>query len=218
VDPNFDYGIALAQTGGRAVLRFANADVLPFEFSDFTDELGIYVREVIKLADGMREETARKNRLISDHAFEAVYDAMETHIASQPQTPVPYLDFTPLQNALVQLQESTQHYQVMRNAMSGNKVMRAPEMQKSLDEVLIKTERAMTREEGLPRRSWFKHQIYAPGFYTGYGVKTLPAVREAIEQRNWKEAEEQIQIVAQTIKQVSTEIDRATALLMENRR
>ncbi|HEV7860216.1 MAG TPA: M28 family metallopeptidase [Pyrinomonadaceae bacterium] len=218
VDPNFDYGIALAQTGGRAVLRFANADVLPIEFSDFTDELGVYVREVIKLADGMREETATKNRLISEHTFEAVNDATETHVIAQPQTPVPYLNFTPLQNALVQLQESTRNYQLTKNTMPENKGMRALETQKSLDEVLMKTERAMTREEGLPRRSWFKHQIYAPGFYTGYGVKTLPAVREAIEQRNWKEAEEQIQIVAQTIRQVAVEIDRATAILMSQRR
>lgn len=218
VDPNFDYGIALAQTGGRAVLRFANADVLPFEFSDFTDELGVYIREVIKLADGMREETAAKNRLISEHTFEAVNDATETHVVPRAQATVPYLNFTPLQNALVQLQESARNYQLMRNTMPGNKGMNALETQKSLDEVLMQTERAMTREEGLPRRSWFKHQIYAPGFYTGYGVKTLPAVREAIEQRNWKEAEEQIQIVAQTIQRVSIEIDRATALLMNNRR
>jgi N-acetylated-alpha-linked acidic dipeptidase len=192
--------------------------VLPIEFSGFTDELGVYVREVIKLADQMREETAKKNRLTSERAFEAVYDATETHVIAQPQSPVPYLNFTPLQNSLAQLRESAQNYQAAMNGVRTGQRTLSRETQKALDEALMKTERAMTREAGLPRRSWFKHQIYAPGFYTGYGVKTLPAVREAIEQRNWKEAEEQIQLVAQTIQQVAVEIDRATALLQNSRR
>ncbi len=84
---------------------------------------------------------------------------------------------------------------------------------KSLDEILYRTERALTRNEGLPRRDWFKHQIYAPGFYTGYGVKTLPAVREAIEQRDWKEAGEQILIVSKTIENFAAEIDKAAKLV-----
>jgi N-acetylated-alpha-linked acidic dipeptidase len=82
-----------------------------------------------------------------------------------------------------------------------------------LNDVLMKVERAMTNSNGLPRRGWFKHQIYAPGFYTGYGVKTLPAVREAIEQHDWKEANEQIIVVANTIEKIATEIDKAAALL-----
>ncbi len=86
-------------------------------------------------------------------------------------------------------------------------------MQKTLNEILYKSERALANSEGLPRRSWFKHQIYAPGFYTGYGVKTLPAVREAVEQRNWKEAREQILIVAKIIENFAAEIDKATKLM-----
>ncbi len=77
----------------------------------------------------------------------------------------------------------------------------------------MRTERAMLNAGGLPRRPWFKHQIYAPGFYTGYGVKTLPAVREAIEQRNWQEAAAQISVVARTLNNVAAEIDRAAALV-----
>jgi len=90
--------------------------------------------------------------------------------------------------------------------------MTAP-AQQALDDALMQTERAMLSDAGLPRRSWFKHQIYAPGFYTGYGVKTLPAIREAIEQRNWTEAEEQILLVAGTINRIATAIDDATALM-----
>ena len=63
----------------------------------------------------------------------------------------------------------------------------------------MRAEQSLTRSEGLPRRPWFRHQIYAPGFYTGYGVKTLPGVREAIEQKNWTEGNQQIEIEAKVI-------------------
>ena len=213
VDPNFDYGFALAQTGGRIVLRFANADVLPVEFANLTDQLGGYVREVMKLADQMREETARKNRLLGEHAYESVADRNEPYVAPTAQAPVPYLNFTPLQNSYARLQESAQKYQAAMAQRGATASPFAPETQRALDEALMKTERAMTREDGLPRRSWFKHQIYAPGFYTGYGVKTLPGIREAIEERNWREAEEQIQLTAQTLQQLAAQIDRVTALI-----
>ena len=211
-DPDFAYGIALAQTGGRAVLRFANADVLPYAFTNFADSVGTYVREVSRLADDMREETKEKNRRIADKTFVAVFDPTETYVVPTPDAPVPYLNFAPLQNAFARLQESAQKYdaQYVRNARAQGSSL-TPQAQQALDRLLMQTERAMLREAGLPRRPWFKHQIYAPGFYTGYGVKTLPAIREAIEQRNWPEAEQQISLVADTITQIAAAIDRATA-------
>jgi N-acetylated-alpha-linked acidic dipeptidase len=209
-DPDFAYGIALAQTGGRAVLRFGNADVLPYAFNNFADSVGIYVREVGKLADDMREETKEKNRRIADKTFIAVFDPTETYVAPTPDSPVPYLNFAALQNAFARLQESAQKYDAASRAPGRTLTT---QQQQALDTALMQTERAMISNPGLPRRPWFKHQIYAPGFYTGYGVKTLPAVREAIEQRNWTEAEEQIIIVAATINRIAVAIDDATARL-----
>ena len=218
IDPNFDYGIALAKTGGRAVLRLANADVLPFYFNGMADAVDKYVGEVGKLADDMRKDTDDRNRQIREHTLEVIADPTQVFVVPKPEAPVPYLNFAPLQNALRRLKESARAYDAAMN--DGATAGRAPSlgMQKSLDDVLIRTERAMTREQGLPRRSWFKHQIYAPGFYTGYGVKTLPGVREAIEQRNWKEASEQVIIVSETIDRLSAEIDRATNLLRRDPR
>jgi N-acetylated-alpha-linked acidic dipeptidase len=209
-DPDFAYGIALAQTGGRAVLRFANAEVLPYAFGNFADTVGNYVREVGRLADDLREETKEKNRRIADKTFAAVSDPTETYVVPSPDVPVPFLNFAPLQNSLTRLQESAQKFDAaMRN--QGGKL--SPQAQVALDQALMQTERAMTREAGLPRRPWFKHQIYAPGFYTGYGVKTLPAIREAIEQRNWTEAEQQIKLVSETITGIAEAIDRSTSHL-----
>ena len=213
-DPNFDYGIALAQTAGRAVLRFADADVLPYAFNGLADSVAQYVREVTRLADDMREETREKNRRISDQTFAAVFDPTEPYVAPTPEAAVPFLNFAPLQNALARLQESARAYDAAAARTQGRRL--TPQAQIALDEALKQTERAMIRAQGLPRRPWFKHQIYAPGFYTGYGVKTLPAVREAVEQRNWQEAEQQIGLVAETITQMSAAIDRATALAQGN--
>ncbi len=212
-DPNFDYGIALAQVGGRIVLRLASADVLPFEFTNFTDTIAQYVREVTKLTEDTRDEIREKNRRIADKSFEAVFDPKETYVLPKTEQPAPYLNFAPLQNSLARLQESTRAYQSASSRLGAQNHTLSRDAQMRLDDVLMKVERAMTRREGLPRRSWFKHQIYAPGFYTGYGVKTLPGIREAVEQRNWKEASEQIEIVARTIEGVAGEIDRATTML-----
>jgi N-acetylated-alpha-linked acidic dipeptidase len=210
-DPGFDYGIALAQTGGRIVLRFADADYLPLSFNNFTDTVAGYVREVTKLADDTREEIKETNQRLSDKTFEVYSDPTQTFVAPQREQPAPYLNFTPLQNSLARLQESTNRYESTMRADGARRPLSTTKAQLSLDEALRQIERAMTRNEGLPRRPWFKHQIYAPGFYTGYGVKTLPGVREAIEQHNWREADEQISIVAGILVQIAGQIDRATA-------
>ncbi len=206
-DPSFAYGIALSKVCGHSVLRLANADTLPFEFTNFADTIGTYVSEVTKLTDGMRDETVRLNHLISSGMLKAVQDPTETYIIPAPKGDVPKIDLEPLQKALKKLEKSANGYQ---KASIGRTAPAA--VQKQLDEILINTERSLTNSTGLPRRDWFKHQIYAPGFYTGYGVKTLPGVREAIEQRNWKEAQEQITIAAATIERFAAQVERAAKL------
>jgi len=212
-DPNFDYGIALAQTGGRAVLRFANADVLPFEFMNLSETVERYIREISRLPDDMREETRQRTSLIEERRLEIIADPTETFVVPKPDAPVPYLNFAPLQNSLLRLQESARNYDAATRELTASRRELPVAVLRALDGVLIGTERAMTSSEGLPRRPWFRHQIYAPGFYTGYGVKTLPGVREAIEQRNWQEAGAQIETVAQMIRRLAGQIDRAAELL-----
>ena len=211
-DPHFDYGIALAQTTGRVILRMANAEILPFEFNNLADTVEKYVKEVKRLADDLREETREQNRLIREKTWDAVYDPTQPYVPPQPKEPVPYLNFAPLDNALARLKESATACQEAMQALTASPLALSADTRKALDATLMKTERAMTHDRGLPRRPWYKHQIYAPGFYTGYSVKTLPGVREAIEERQWSEATEQIEIVARTLAQVAEVIDRATTL------
>lgn len=206
-DPGFAYGIALAKVCGRATMRLADAETLPFEFSNFSDTVDLYAREVYQLTDSMREQTAAMNADIAMGRWAAVQDPLDKLTPPKTRDAVPYLNFAPLQNAILKLKAGATTYQLHTRDRSLT-----ADRQKTLDEMLYKTERALIRNEGLPRRDWFRHHIYAPGFYTGYGVKTLPGVREAIEQRDWKEAQEQIEKLARVIEAFSAEIDRATGL------
>jgi N-acetylated-alpha-linked acidic dipeptidase len=206
-DFDFAYGVALAKVCGRTVLRLANADTLPFEFTNFAETVNGYSNEVMKLTDSMREETEMMNQLIDNGMLKNVQNPKETFIVPKKKPDVPKLNFAPLQNAVALLQESAENFQTA----SKNKNL-SPEQRKKLDAILLKSERFLLNSKGLPRRDWFKHQIYAPGFYTGYGVKTLPGIREAIEQRNWKEADEQIKITAKIIESFAAEIDRAASV------
>jgi len=211
-DPGHAYGVALAQTAGRAVLRLAEADVLPFEFTSFADTLGRYVTELSKLADEMREETEETNRRLKDRAYALAADPKETSVPPPARPPVPYVSLSPLLNAKARVEESARGFDAAWKARAGAGELPA-ETQKALDAVLMGAERSLTRAEGLPRRPWFVHQVYAPGFYTGYGVKTLPAVRESLEQREWTQAEEQAKTVAAVLEGFAAQVDRATALL-----
>jgi N-acetylated-alpha-linked acidic dipeptidase len=211
-DPNFAYGIALAQTTGRLVLRLASSEILPFEFTSFSKAVERYVKEVVKLTDDMREETAELNLRIKEKSLAAVSDPTKTYVVPAPKDPVPYLNFAPLQNAVAKLQQSAQEYdRRMKEFTVSGKPLPAND-RRALNDILMKVEQSLTRSEGLPGRPWYVHQIYAPGQYTGYGVKTVPAIREAIELRKWKEAEEQTPIVAQVLEKLAREIDRATTI------
>jgi N-acetylated-alpha-linked acidic dipeptidase len=214
-DADFAYAVTLAQTTGRAVLRLADADVLPFEFEGFTETVSRYVDEIVTAVDEMRKETERTNRLVDDDHYALAADPTTRYVQPASLAPVPYLDFAPLQNALARLRVSASAYDEALDPDTVRQLTVAD--RRAVDQILIRTERVLTRADGLPGRPWFKHQIYAPGFYTGYGVKTIPGVREAVEQRNWSLATTQIALAADTLGLFAAQIDQATAIVNGSR-
>ena len=208
-DPGFQYGVTLAKTAGRLTMRLAGADALPFEFSAFYRTLNEYATEVKALVDNMRTDAETENRLLRDGAYRLAADPKKNYAAPKAPEAVPYLNFSELDNQLMQLKTSTEEFQ-KRSA----KATQLPVAQlNQLNAILYQAERSLTSPQGLPRRPWYRHQIYAPGFYTGYGVKTLPGIREAIEQRNWKEAQEGIGVVVETIKAYHARVEQANGIL-----
>jgi len=208
-DPGFQYGVALAKAAGRSMLRLANADVLPFDYNILTTTISGYLNDVKSLIETMRSEVEMENKLIEENVFKLAADPKLTRALPNKQVAVPFLEFGSIENALHQLSQSTQH---LKQLLSKADQLNADDLGR-LNKILFTAEQSLLNENGLPRRPWYKHQVYAPGFYTGYGVKTLPGVREGIEEKNWKEAQERIGVLSAALISFNGVIQQAIAIL-----
>ena len=193
-DPGFVYGVALSKTAGHAVLRMANADVLPFDFRSLQETISRYATELTKMVTDAREATVIDNQLVKANTYALATDPTVKYIAPAARAIVPSVDFAPLAVSLDSLKKSADKLAAYWQASA----LKDGDHEK-LNQLLYRAEQQLLSADGLPRRGWYKHTIYAPGFYTGYGVKTLPGIREAIEQRNWAEAQQQIGVVSARI-------------------
>ncbi len=185
-DTDFVYGRALSQTAGTMLMRFADADVLPYDYVNFADTMHRYVDEVKKLLSDKRVEIRDRNEAIDQHLYDYASDPRHPMLPPKKEAIPPFLNFAPLENALSTLDTSAKRYSKAINAFAKKHDSSSSETLAALNAQLIQTERRLTSPEGLPRRPWFKHLIYAPGFYTGYGVKTLPGIREGIEEKRYE--------------------------------
>ena len=205
-DPTFEYGVALAKVAGRTTLRMADAPMLPFDFTALAKKISDYTKEVTTLLDDQREATTLENQLLKDSVYITALDPQEKELPPAKKTDVPFLSFAELQNAAAHLKQSAKACSDLM--IAGN--MTAAKINE-LNIKLYQAEQQLLTSNGLPRRSWYRHSIYAPGFYTGYGVKTLPGVREAIEQRNYVEAQAQVATTAAAINKLSDYLDSLAA-------
>ncbi len=207
-DTDFVYGRALSQTIGTVVMRLADADLLPFEFTDLADTIRMYGKELKKLASDERDTILERNKEIDEGLFSAVNDPRHPQVAPPKENVPPYLNFAPLDNATDALEASARRYQSdLGTAWSAG--LPAATLQ-DLNQKLAESERRLTTPEGLLRRPWYKHMIYAPGVYSGYDAKTIPGVREAIERKHWDEANSEIERVAKVLDNERALIDSAS--------
>ena len=213
-DTDFSYGRTLAQTAGTSVLRLADADLLPFEFKPVAEIIRRYLDELKKLLKNMQEEIRERNKEISEGVFTAASDPKEKYVPPSVEEVPPFLNFAPLENASEALTRSADRYEkVLKKVGEGSDKSPKGNVVRTINQLLIQTERKLTDDAGLPGRSWFKHMVYAPGAYTGYGVKTIPGVREAIEQKKWKEAEKEIGRAAKVLENEAGLVDAAASEL-----
>jgi len=213
-DTEFVYGRALAQTGGTAVMRMADADLLPFEFGDFADTVQMYVKELKALAEKTRDDIRERNREIEEGLFHATNDPRHPLVAPSVESVPPHLNFAPLENGADAITRAAAEYKKAFDQASsdGGSALAAASLA-GVNRMLIDSERKLTNAEGLPNRPWFKHQLDAPGFYTGYAAKTMPAAREAIDQKQWKQAEQGISAISKVLQDEAALISAAAAKL-----
>ena len=209
VDTDFSYGRALAQTGGTAVMRLADADVIPYEYKEQAQTIGRYEKELEKLLKDKQEEITERNLELKEGIFAATSDPRKPYVPPPVKEVPPYMNFAPLQNGVEAIKRSADHYDAAfaKWQASGNSL--PLQAAAALNEQLIQIQRVFLTDKGLPERPWFKNQVYAPGAYTGYGAKPIAAVREYMDQEKWKEADAQVPMVGEVMVNIAGAIDKA---------
>jgi N-acetylated-alpha-linked acidic dipeptidase len=209
LDTDFAYGRAMAQTVGTAVIRLADADVVPIEFTSLAETVQKYGHELKELLSRKQDDIRERNRQIAEGVFAAMRDPKHPMPAPQTEAVPPAINFAPFDNAAGALAESAHRYERALAASRGALVAN-PAALGALNARLRQAELQLVDDAGLPRRAWYRHLIYAPGFYTGYGVKTVPGVREGIEQGRYDEAEAEAVRASRALMRLAALIDRAS--------
>jgi N-acetylated-alpha-linked acidic dipeptidase len=212
VDSTFQYGIALAQVGGRTMLRLANADILPIELDLFVERMKSNIDGIIEFAETLRTETEKENKLIEEEIYKIATDPQANVKLPAKKKPVPLFDFSPLQNVILKMKTCLEKYQKAKGDFIKSEQPLSDKQKNELDQIYYKAERTLVRKEGLPGREWYKHYLYAPGSYTGYGAKTLPTIREALEFGKWEDVGKEIPLVANVLEKYADQIGKAAEL------
>jgi len=197
-DPGFHYAALLSKTAGHLTLRMANADLLPFDFRSLLTKIKTFSTELQTLISDLRESTEVNNEILKGNYLTLAADTAKPFFPPKPKAEVPFIDFSPLLNAIPVLEKAVAHAHEVWDRAELSK-----ENHDALNKLLYRAEQQLLLENGLPQRSWYKHVLYAPGLYTGYGVKTMPGIREAIEQRDFKEAAVEIKRTADALLKLS---------------
>jgi N-acetylated-alpha-linked acidic dipeptidase len=210
-DPGFVYAGVLAKTTGRLVLRMADADLPVERYSDFADTVSTYLDEVQKLADTKRDAAIAQAKMLAADAFHLTDDPTKPSGPPTPLKPVPFFNLAPLENAAARVKASAKAYDATLAAKGASL---PADTTSKLTALAGQTEQALTAEVGLPGgRGWYKNMIYAPGRFTGYGAKTLPGVREAIEDERWDDANTYSALTAEALNAYADKLDEGVALM-----
>jgi N-acetylated-alpha-linked acidic dipeptidase len=206
-DTTFVYGRALAQTAGTAAIRFADADLLPYDFTGLADTVQTYIKELQTLLKTEQDRIKERNTEVEDGVFAAVDDPRRPLLPPKVEPVPPAINFAPLENAANALTKAADRYRKAAEA-ARPKLATSP-LVAPVNARLIQSERQLTDPAGLPRRPWYRHLLYAPGFYTGYAVKTMPGVREGIEEKKYAEAESEVVRVAKALERETVLVNAA---------
>jgi N-acetylated-alpha-linked acidic dipeptidase len=211
VDPTFEYGVALAKVAGRIVLRAAQAELIPAHETDFAASVAGYAEELHTLTDNMRTKTRELDKLLDDDSFKLTSNPDKARAPPPRAEAVPYLNFSELDNAVAKLEQSAKAFDKEYARLTAGGGAGGGAERERVNAALAVLEQSLTDAHGLPGREWYQHMIYAPGQHTGYGVKTLPGIREAIEERRWSEANQYVAVVSRALNAYSAQLDRAIA-------
>ncbi|HLW23568.1 MAG TPA: transferrin receptor-like dimerization domain-containing protein [Steroidobacteraceae bacterium] len=210
VDTDFLYGRALAQTAGTAIMRLADAEIIPLDYAPQADAIAKYEAELEKLLKDKQDEYTERNLEIDEGVYKALLDPRRPVGPPPVKAMPPFMNFAPMKNAIATLKKSADHYSSALAHLAAHDSEALPlAARERVNAALLRVSRLFLNEQGLPERSWFKNQIYAPGAYTGYDARPIAAVREYMDQEKWREADAQVPGVAEVIVRVASGIEAA---------
>ena len=210
-DTDFAYGRVLGQTAGTTIMRMADADLLPYDYTPQAETIAKYDSDLEKLLKDKQDEFTERNLEIQEGVFTATADPHKTSVPPPVEIVPPFMNFAPMKNSIELLKQSADRYsKALEKFKSGNATISPPSLE-AVNADLLGISRLFLNEKGLPERPWFKNQIYAPGAYTGYGAKPIAAVREYMDEKKWQQADAQIPMVAQVIENIAGGINKAAA-------
>jgi N-acetylated-alpha-linked acidic dipeptidase len=210
-DTDFAYGRALGQTAGTTIMRVADTDLLPYDYSPQAETIAKYETDLEKLLKDKQEEFAERNLEIQEGVFTATADPHKTSVPPPVETIPPFMNFSPMKNSIELLKKSADRYSKALTKFKSGSATISPQSLDAVNADLLAISRLFLNDKGLPERPWFKNQIYAPGAYTGYGAKPIAAVREYMDEKKWQQADAQIPMVAQVIDNIAGGINKAAA-------
>jgi N-acetylated-alpha-linked acidic dipeptidase len=209
-DPGFVYTPLLAKTAGRIMLRMADSEVPLARYGDFADTVARYVDQVKRLADARRQQAEAQAKMLAANAFRLADDPSKTSGPPTALKRVPHFNMAPLDNAVDHLKRSAKTYDT---ALAARGARLSKETKAKLVELARQTEQTLVNDAGLPGRGWYKHLIYAPGRYTGYNPKTLPGVREGIEEERFADVDRYAALTGAALDAYADKLDEGVLLM-----
>jgi len=212
-DPTFEYGVALAKVAGRIVMRTADSEVLPMRFGDFSTTVDRYIDQLHKQADDARKAAEKQHKLLAAGDYKLAADPDHPVAPPERLSDVPKIDFAPLDAAAKKLKESAQAYEKAYSVRAGKGLDISASQLAQVNQLMGTMEQQLLDAQGLPGRPWYKNMIQAPGELTGYAPKTIPAVHEALDARDWGRADKYAAVTAKVLDNYRAQLDKLTALL-----
>lgn len=209
----FNYGVTLAEMGGRSILRMANADLLPFRFVPMAEQVTVYLDQIKRMYNSMLDEEKKARIIKESDALLLASDPTKPKMTAPVHEPIPALDFSPLEQAVERLKRAAESYDASFSAQMRGDIALSKEKLDHLNTHLQSIDQYLITQDGLPGRPWYRHHVYATGRYTGYSVKTLPGVREGIEERKWDEAISEITATARTLNNYAEQVEKAVQMI-----
>jgi N-acetylated-alpha-linked acidic dipeptidase len=207
-DPGFAYGVALSKVIGRMVLRASDTPRVPAHYSDLASDVSRYIADIQELAANQREKDRALAELRREGDFKLSSAPYDPTIAPVDKGITPLIDMLALQNASDHLTRAA----AAADGMLAGSSKLPPATQARINGALNGIDQLLLDPQGLPGRGWYKNLISAPGMLTGYGAKTLPGVREAIEQRRWDDARAYVGRTAAVIEAYANRLDQVVAM------